>query len=88
MLLSKLGHCATTPFILVGTKADTRGQAESSVSKEEALKLCEELKGYKYLECSAMTQDGLKQVFDESIRCVIQSQKKPSSGGGKFCVIL
>lgn len=80
-------HAPKTPFILVGTKADTRSSADSSVSKAEALALCDELKGYKYMECSAMTQDGLKQVFDESIRCVIQSQKKPS-GSGSRCLIL
>lgn len=81
------GHAPKTPFILVGTKADTRASTDSSVSKAEAQALCDELKGYKYMECSAMTQDGLKQVFDESIRCVIQNQKKPA-GSSSRCLIL
>jgi GTPase SAR1 family protein len=38
-------HAPKTPFILVGTKADTRELAESSVSKAEAQALCDELKG-------------------------------------------
>ena len=73
------------------TNPDVIRQLEASrevpVTKQQGQALCEELKGYKYMECSAMTQEGLKQVFDEAIRCVIQNQRKPSESSRK-CLIL
>ena len=61
--------CPGTPFLLVGTQIDLR---EEAVSKEtqpltasEGSRLAKELKAVKYLECSALTQKGLKTVFDE-----------------------
>lgn len=92
-------HAPGTPFILVGTKLDTRSDEEvinqlvakrqTPISKARAESLCTELKGFKYVECSSLTQEGLKQVFDEAIRCVLLKRyssavKKQKSG----CLIL
>ena len=68
-------HAPGTPFILVGTKLDTRTdeavieqlntKKQGPISKTRGDNLCTELKGFKYVECSSLTQEGLKQVFDE-----------------------
>ena len=94
-------HAPTTPFILVGTKMDLRDDDEtiaqlrakgwSPISQSAGQQKCAELKGFKYLECSALTQKGLKAVFDESIRCVMAretaARARPSKKKGK-CSIL
>ena len=71
-----------TPFILVGTKADMRSKTRDAVSTAVAGKICAELKGEKFMECSSRTQEGLKQVFDSAIQCVIHHRNMNSSGCG------
>ena len=45
----------------------------------------------KYMECSALTQQGLKALFDESIRAVLNpppKDGKKSGGGRRGCFIM
>jgi small GTP-binding protein len=80
-------HAPGTPFIIVGTKIDLRTTDSKFVVKAQGDSLKEELKGFKYLECSARTQEGLKQVFDEAIRCVLINQSNAEKKKPK-CLIL
>ena len=76
-------HAPDIPFILIGTKLDMR--SGTSVSSEEGIKLCAELKARKYLECSSRTQEGLKQVFDTAIQCVISHRNSKKK---RKCIIM
>jgi len=64
-----------------------QAKRQSMITTEEGMALADELKAYKYLECSALTQEGLKTVFDEAIRCVLEYQNKPTKKKNK-CTIL
>jgi len=90
-------HCPNTPIILVGTKLDLRDDKET-IEKLREKKLCpittaqglqmdKEVNSTKYLECSALTQKGLKQVFDEAIRAVL-CPRKPAKKKKGACVVL
>ena len=74
-------HCPEVPYILVGTKGDLRGDAKyagEEVSIESIHALAKETGAHLYVECSALTQKGLKRVFDEAIRRVT-SCREPAS---------
>lgn len=51
----------------------------------DGLSMVKEINANKYLECSALTQKGLKAVFDEAIRAVLCPLPKSSK---KSCVII
>jgi GTPase SAR1 family protein len=76
-------YCPGVPYLLVGLKSDTRDQAADRPSVEyvtlsQANELVKQIEACGYLECSALTQTGLKHVFDESARCVLAAMKAPT----------
>lgn len=76
----------------MGTKLDLREDKEtieklrdkklSPISYPQGLAMAKEISAGKYLECSALTQKGLKTVFDEAIRAVLCPKPKPSKKKG------
>jgi Ras-related C3 botulinum toxin substrate 1 len=89
-------HCPDAPLILVGTKVDLREDKDTilsmnhsklqMVSYEQGLILAKRIMAHKYVECSALTQRGLKMVFDEAIRVVLMPPQKKQKK--KRCKIL
>lgn len=80
-------HAPGVPLILVGTKLDTRNECRDAVTKAKGEQLASELKAHKYMECSSKTKEGLKQVFDSAIQCVLSSRVAPPERR-KLCLIL
>lgn len=75
-------YCPNTPVILVGTMVDLRDDKETidnlreeqklqPITTMDGLRMAKKIKAVKYLECSALTQQGVEEVFDEAIRAVI-----------------
>ncbi|KAH8920904.1 putative Rac1 GTP binding protein [Atractiella rhizophila] len=87
-------HAPNIPLILVGTKLDLREDPEtiqklrerrmSPIAYQQAAQMARDINAVRYLECSALTQKGLKNVFDEAIRAVLapapRKKEKPKSG--------
>eukprot|EP00035_Acanthoeca_spectabilis_P020341 m.432411 g.432411 ORF g.432411 m.432411 type:complete len:192 (+) comp17430_c0_seq1:266-841(+) len=88
-------HCPNTPILLVGTKLDLRDDPETMktlsekrlapISYAQGLQMAKEISAVKYLECSALTQKGLKSVFDDAIRAVLNPTVVKKT---KKCVLL
>lgn len=68
-------HCPGVPCLIVGTQVDLRDdpsvreklskQKMAPVRREDGERMAKELGAVKYVECSALTQYKLKDVFDE-----------------------
>lgn len=52
----------------------------------QGLTMQKDIGAVKYLECSALTQKGLKNVFDEAIRAVLSPPIRPKKKKG--CLVL
>jgi len=88
-------HAPNVPILLVGTKSDLRkddntikqlnSRQQQMVTIDQAQRMAKEIGAVNFLECSALTQEGLKQVFDEAIRAAMSKPNKPK---GKKCNLL
>ncbi|KAJ5072066.1 hypothetical protein M0811_09710 [Anaeramoeba ignava] len=91
-------HCPNSPIVLVGTKLDLRSDSNiiskleaknsSPVSYQEGYDLAQQIHAYKYVECSALTQKNLFNVFDETIAAVLEPKTSNDKKKRKKCSIL
>ena len=97
-------HCPTTPYILVGMKCDLRdefnehadeykskGMEPISTSTGQEMKA--KIKAYDYIECSALKQYHLKEVFESAIKIVLHppvasAPEKKAKSDGKCCEMI
>ena len=91
-------YCPRAPIVLVGTQSDLRGDPHTIsrlarskdrfVSEEEGKKLAKQLNAVTYAECSALTQKGLKNVFDEAILAHLNGPVDNKDSKKNRCVVL
>lgn len=87
-------HCPGVPCLIVGTQVDLRDepgvrdklakQKMAPVRKEDGERMAKDLGAVKYVECSALTQYKLKDVFDEAIVAALEPPVKKKTK----CIIL
>eukprot|EP01084_Bolivina_argentea_P041526 76644_1 len=84
-------HIPETIFIIVGTKIDLRNDPfflqknGESLQMEDGLKLAKEVGAECYLECSALTMDGVNQLFERVVRIGVKLTPKKKKNA---CMIL
>jgi len=82
--------CPNVPIILVGNKTDLRGDESTKrellkmkqqpVTVEEGRSMAEKIGAYGYMECSARTKEGVRDVFELATRAALQVKKRKKKG--------
>lgn len=75
-------HLCGAPWILLCLKTDLRSETEESrvVTTEEGKAMAKELGASAYLECSSLNCSGVKDVFDEAVRIVMEARNGKKKG--------
>ena len=80
-----------TPFLLVGNKCDLADDVRMQsklIKDDEAHALAKELGAVCYISCSALTQKGLKEVFETAVRTVIERKAGEKGTQVKACCVI
>merc|ERR1711939_499952 len=94
-----LHFCPGLPIILVGCKKDLRFDpktieelhktSQKPVTMEQGEEVKKRIGAVKYIECSAKTGEGVREVFEHATRAALTNNKKRGkSGKKKGCVVL
>lgn len=57
---------------------------QEPVRSDEGRAMSEKINAYSYLECSAKTKEGVREVFETATRAALQTKKKKKGG----CILL
>lgn len=85
--------CPNVPIVLVGLKKDLRNDPDTvkylgrmrqePVRSEEGCAMARLINAYAYMECSAKTKEGVREVFEVATRAALRRKKK-----GPACSIM
>jgi Ras family protein A len=86
--------CPNVPIVLVGNKKDLRNDTntirelakmkQEPVRSEQGRFMAEKINAFGYLECSAKTKEGVREVFEMATKAALQVKKKKK----KPCLIV
>lgn len=86
--------CPNVPIILVGNKKDLRNDPntikelakmrQEPVKPQDGRSMAEKINAFAYLECSAKSKEGVREVFETATRAALQVKKKRKNR----CVLL
>ncbi|KAF8519697.1 P-loop containing nucleoside triphosphate hydrolase protein [Gautieria morchelliformis] len=97
--ISEVMHfCHGLPIILVGCKKDLRRDpktieelrktSQRPVTPEEGMAVAQKIGAKNYLECSAKSGEGVREVFQYATRAALLSRKASGGKGKGKCVVL
>uniref|UniRef100_A0A914EPJ2 Uncharacterized protein n=1 Tax=Acrobeloides nanus TaxID=290746 RepID=A0A914EPJ2_9BILA len=82
-------HLPNVPIILIGNKKDLRNDPQTirdlasynrePVKPEQGRAIAKQIGAYAYLECSAKTKEGIREVFERATQAAFQQKKRKKS---------
>lgn len=80
-------YCPKTPYLLVGLKKDLRRDHKSKkfVQVAQGQSVADQIQAKKYLESSALTGEGVDDIFEFATRVSLLNNEKPKNS---CCIIL
>ncbi|KAG8128366.1 hypothetical protein E2320_015210, partial [Naja naja] len=82
--------CPNVPIILVGNKKDLRNdehtrrelaKMKQAIKPEEGRDMANRIGAFGYMECSAKTKDGVREVFEMATRAALQARRGKKKSG-------
>ena len=93
-----LHFCQNLPIILVGCKKDLRRDpkiieelrktSQRPVTPEEGMAVASKIGAVRYLECSAKTGEGVREVFEHATRAALIQKPRGGRSGKSKCLVL
>ncbi|KAK9512918.1 hypothetical protein O3M35_001229 [Rhynocoris fuscipes] len=68
-------HCPNVPIILVATKTDLRETQADTLTPIDGKKMRRKIRAVKYVECSALKGEGLREIFIEAVRACLKKTR-------------
>ena len=81
--------CPNVPYLLIATKKDLRTDpaimgVAGTIKPEAGRQVSYNIGAYEYLECSAKTREGVREVFITATRAALQKKRRKKG----FCIVL
>lgn len=80
-----------TPFMLVATKVDLRKMSDKKglITTKQGQDMAKDVGAKYFVECSSITQEGLKDCFNNAISIALSGAgDEPQVSGGGCCIIM
>ncbi|GFQ67558.1 rho-related GTP-binding protein RhoA-D [Trichonephila clavata] len=80
--------CPNVPIVVVGNKKDIRNSTElpdlidKQITFDQGYEMTQKINAYGYVECSAKTKDGVRDVFKMAARAALNIERR------KMCRLL
>merc|ERR1712106_83673 len=72
--------CPKVPIVLVGNKKDLRSGKDDCIRESEGKQMAQRIDAQAYVECSALTGENVRDVFEKATKLAMAKKGKKSSG--------